>query len=258
MATAPQPSALPQLTPSQVLKADVAQWLELAKQWSVDTRCATPAFLTQDMDPVTQTVTAQVAIQERVRTASGPQWWDVPPIVMVPVVMLRGGGFVDTFPLKKGDEGLLVFCDTCFDLWWQNGQNNAPTAANVLATAKSAGLTPTPSGSQRQNEVRRHYIHDCGFVPGMWSQPSKLSSYSTTSRQIRTDDGTTTVIDVSTAGVSIKGATVTAADGGTAQALMTDTFYQYWVTNVLPFLTSKGFTGGPPPAGSETTVLKGQ
>jgi Phage protein Gp138 N-terminal domain len=257
VATSPQPSALTQLTPSQVLRADVSQWLELAKQQSVDIRVATPAFLTQDMDAATQTVTVQVAIQERVRTAIGPQWWDIPPIIMVPVVMPRGGGYGVTLPLKKGDEGLLVFCDTCFDLWWQRGQTGAPTAANVAATARAAGVTAAPSGSQRQNEVRRHYLHDCGFIPGMSSQPNVLLNYSTNSLQIRSDDGMT-VIDVAESGVTITGAAVTAANGGTIQKLMTDAFYQYWVTIVLPFLESKGFTGGTPPLNSETTVLKGQ
>lgn len=247
MSSVPQPNPLLQLTPSQVNQVDVAQWLELAKQMSVETRCASPAFLTEDMDTSgTQTVTVQIAIQERVRTATGPQWWDVPPIVMVPVVLPRGGGFSVTLPLKKGDEGLLVFCDACFDLWWQNGQQGT-VAQN---TPNSGGKT------QRQNEVRRHYIHDCGFWPGMWSQPNVLANYSSTSMQLRRDDGSA-LIDVGS-GVSITAPSVTASNGGTAQALLTDTFYQYYVNVVLPFLESKGFTGGAPPTGSETTVLKGQ
>ncbi len=196
---------------------------------------------------MTQTVTVQVAIQERVRTAKGPAWVDIPPIIMVPVLLPRGGGFAATFPLKKGDEGLLIFCDTCFDFWWLNGQSNSAT------------------GTQRQNEVRRHYIHDCGFYPGMSSQPNVLANYSTSSMQLRSDDGAT-VVDVSAAGVAITGeavaltaATVTATvNGGTAYALMNDIFYQWWAANIYPFLVSKGYAGPAIPLGSETTVLKGQ
>src|ERR1700733_5561995 len=130
MATTPAPNPLFQLTPSQVNRAQSEQWRQIVRQSLNDVRCATPAFLTEDMNADTQTVTIQIAIQEQVRTNAGPQWWDVPPIIMVPVVLPRGGGYSITLPLKKGDEGLLVFCDTCFDFWWVNGQNNSPKPAN--------------------------------------------------------------------------------------------------------------------------------
>ena len=236
------------LTPSQLNSAGPTQWRQLIRQALDDTRCATPAFLVEDLNPTAQTVTVQIAIQERIRPNSGAaQWWDVPPVVNVPIVVPRGGGYSVTLPLRKGDEGLLVFCDTCFDNWWANGQNGAPKAANATEA----------SGSQRQLEVRRHYVHDCGFIPGMWSQKHLLVDYSATSLQIRSDDSST-VIDVSANGVSIKGALVTAADVGTPQTLMTNTFYQWYVTNVQPFLVSKGYVGPAVPVGSETTVLKGQ
>ena len=185
------------LTPAQINQAAPAQWRQMIRQALADTRCATPAFLVEDMgaggEP--QTVTVQIAIQERVRPPAGPaQWWDVPPIVNVPIVVPRGGGFSITLPLKKGDNGLLVFCDTCFDNWWANGQTNAPPAQNTPA------LPVCPSGSQRQNEVRRHYVHDCGFIPGMWSKQDRLTNYSTNSLQIRSDDGTT-LIDFAPTGV---------------------------------------------------------
>jgi hypothetical protein len=209
---------------------------------------ASPAFLTQDMSS-NQTVTVQIAIQERVRYNGQQQWWDVPPIINVPILIPRGGGFSVTLPLKKGDQGLLIFCDTCFDNWWVNGQTAAPPAQNPGTTA--------PSGSQRQLEIRRHHVHDCGFFPGMWSQNNLLTDYSTDSLQIRSDDGNT-IIDVAEAGVTISGAAVTAKNEGTALPLMNDTFYQWYVTNIQPFLVAKGYAGPAVPVGSETTILKGQ
>jgi hypothetical protein len=200
-----------------------------------------------------QTVTVQIALQERVRPSSGKaQWWDVPPITNVPIVVPRGGGYSITLPLKKGDQGLLVFCDTCFDNWWVNGQANAPPAANLQAGQP-------PSGSQRQFEVRRHHVHDCGFLPGMWSQNNLLSAYSVDSLQVRRDDGSA-LVDVSASGVKVQGAAVTVTDtsGGVPQALITDAFFQWYVTNVQPFLVSKGYAGPTVPINSETTVLKGQ
>ena len=138
MSTAPGPNPLFSLTPSQVIAADSEQWRQAIRQALADTRCATPAFLTEDLDPTTQTVTVQISIQERVRTPTGPQWWDTPPIIKVPIIVPRGGGYAVTLPLKKGDEGLLVFCDTCFDLWWHNGQEGT-IAKN---TPNSGGKRP--------------------------------------------------------------------------------------------------------------------
>lgn len=235
------------LSPSQLNYADTAQWKLVIKQALADTRCATPAFLVNDLS-ASQTVTVQIAIQERVRTATAQQWWDIPPITNVPIVTPRGGGYSITLPLKKGDQGLLVFCDTCFDNWWVNGQSNAPPAQN----------TGQVSGSQRQFEVRRHHVHDCGFLPGMWSQNNLLTNYSTTSLQIRSDDGAT-VIDVSENGVEITAGAVSAkSTGGTPQALMNDTFFQWYMKNIQPFLVSKGYAGPAIPLNCETTILKGQ
>lgn len=232
----------PGLTPSQINSAEPAQWRQIVRQALDDTRCSTTAFLAEDIDPDRQTVTVQIAIQERVRPANGKaQWWDVPPIVNVPILTPRGGGYSITLPLKKGDQGLLIFCDTCFDNWWLNGQNNAPPAANVRVA----------SGSQRQFEVRRHHVHDCGFAPGLWSQNNVLTDYSIDSLQIRRDDGSA-IIDVSDASVVVKN------NGGTPLALVNDVFFQWYVLNVQPFLVSKGYIGPPIPVNSETTILKGQ
>jgi hypothetical protein len=247
----------PGLTPAQLNYAESEQWKQIIKQALADTRCASPAFLVDDMSD-DQTVTVQIALQERVRQPAGQQWMDIPPIVNVPIMVPRGGGFSQTLPLKKGDQGMLIFCDTCFDNWWVNGQDNAPPAANVT----------TPSGSQRQLEIRRHYVHDCGFFPGLWSQNNLIEDYSTNSMQLRADDGSA-YVDIASNVVTVSGAdevdltapTVHVSDGsGTPLALMNDNFYQYFVVSILPFLRSltPPYVGPNPPLNSETTVLKGQ
>lgn len=240
------------LTPAQLNYSETSQWKQIIKQALMDTRCASVAFLAEDLDTTKQTVTVQIAIQERVRTQSGAQWWDVPPIILVPVVLPRGGGFSCTLPLKKGDSGLLVFCDTCFDTWWKNGTSGAPKAQNLADNVPA-------SGSQKQFEVRRHYVHDCGFIPGMWSQQDLLSDYSSDSMQLRSDDGQT-FVDIAPSSIELKSAAVTIGNGGTALPLVNDNFYQWFVTEVLPYLRSltPPFTGPNPPTNSETTILKGQ
>lgn len=237
MGTAP---TTPGLTPPQLNYAESEQWKQIIKQSLADTRCASPAFLVEDMNTDKQTVVVQIAIQERVRIPQGQAWHDVPPIVNVPVIFPRGGGFSLTLPLKKGNQGLLIFCDTCFDNWYLNGQDNAPPAANVSS----------PSGSQRQFEIRRHYVHDCGFLPGMGSQNHVLTDYSADSMQLRSDDGNI-VLDVSESGVAVTG-------GGIALPLVNDNWLQWFITNMQPFLVSQGYLGPPMPVDSETTVLKGE
>lgn len=233
------PSQLPSLSPAQVNMAESEQWKQIIRQALSDTRCATPAFLTEDFDTTEETVTVQIAIQERVRTVQGAKWYDIPPITHVPVVLPRGGGFSITVPLKKGDEGLLVFCDTCFDYWWKYG-----------ATGPKADNVSSASGSQRQLEVRRHYVHDCGFIPGMSSQPNKLGDYSTTALQVRKDDGSI-IIELNDNNVLVKGT-------GTPLALMNDNFFSWYRDNVQPFLVSKGYAGPGIPANPETTIFKAE
>jgi hypothetical protein len=170
-------TSVPQLTPSQLNYAESSQWQEILKQALADLRVAIPAIV-QSFDPVEQTVTVQIALREVVRTDSGPQNVAIQPIYKVPVVLPRAGGFCLTMPLTAGDEGMLVFCDMCIDLWWVRG------------------------GTQNQLERRRHDITDCGFYPGMWSQPRVLAHYSANSAQLRSDDDTV-VIDVALAGITL-------------------------------------------------------
>lgn len=157
-------SSLPQLTPAQLNYAVTAQWKEILRQALTDLRVSIPAIV-QSFDPETQTVTVQVAIREVVKTPAGPQNTDIYPIAFVPVVFPSAGGFSLTLPVQPGDEGMLVFCDMCIDLWWVRG------------------------GVQNQFERRRHDVSDCGFYPGGRSKPRSLSNYSTDSAQLRSDDG---------------------------------------------------------------------
>jgi phage baseplate assembly protein gpV len=91
-----------------------------------------------------------------------------PPIQLydVPVVFPRGGGCSLTFPLKSGDECLVVFAARCIDSWWQSGGvNNVPM------------------------EPRLHDLSDGFCIPGPYSQPNVISNISTTDVQLRSNDG---------------------------------------------------------------------
>lgn len=161
-------SASPQLTPDQINYAQTAQWKTILRQALADLRVAIPAVVT-DFDAAKQVVTVEIAIREVVRTQSGPVDTAIAPIYNVPVIYPSAGGFSLTLPIQSGDEGFLVFCDMCIDLWWSRG------------------------GIQNQFERRRHDLSDCGFIPGGKNQKKLLSNYSTDSAQLRSDDGSTYV-----------------------------------------------------------------
>lgn len=185
------PPSLPQLTPSQVNYSPTAQWRSILRQAFMDLRCAAPAIV-QAFDPVKQVVTVQIAVSELVQFQGGPQWIPINPIYNVPIILPRAGGFALTLPIEEGDEGILIFCDACIDLWWANGGVQPPEGAPLV---------------QPQFERRRHDLTDCGFYPGMWSQPNVLQNYSTESAQLRSDDGTV-IIDVAEEGVTITAPTL--------------------------------------------------
>jgi hypothetical protein len=238
---------IPLLTPQQAVTAETAQWKELIRQAAADLRVAIPGII-QSFDPVRQLAVVQVALRENVRTVvnttTGQSSYKdvaIQPLKDVLVVIPRGGGYSFTLPLRAGDECLLVFGDMARDLWWVRG------------------------GVQNQFEKRRHDISDAFCIPGPWSNPRALANWSTTSAQLRSDDGTV-VIDVAETGVTVtapKVETVTpaatiGASGGTAQPLVNQAWLTWYETNIQPFLVSKGYSGPAQPSASVTTVLEAE
>ncbi len=127
---------------------------------------AMPATLdSYDADKIT--CSAQPTIKGQWRDPGGKtQWIKMPLCVDVPVFFPSGGGYTLTFPLKKGDEGLLVFASRCIDAWWKQG------------------------GVQSQTDLRMHDLSDGFFFPQFWNQERLLSPKpSTDSTQLRSDDG---------------------------------------------------------------------
>jgi hypothetical protein len=148
-----------------------------------DLRVAMPAIV-QSFDEDTQTVVVLPAIREQMLNKQRvPVPTDLPPISYVPIVLPRGGEYVLTMPIQPGDEGLLVIADACIDAWYQSG------------------------GLQNQIDLRRHDLTDAFFIVGCWSQPRKLSNYSTSKAQLRSLDGNT-VIELGSSEITIKAPTV--------------------------------------------------
>ncbi|AST68946.1 translation initiation factor IF-2 [Kosakonia cowanii] len=128
-------------------------------------RVATPGII-QSFDPESCTCTVQPAIMGKSDDGQGNvRSQPLPLLVDVPVIFPRGGGCTLTFPVKAGDECLLIFADRCIDFWWQSG------------------------GVQEPVDTRMHDLSDAFAIPGPMSQTRKIGGISTSAAQLRTDDG---------------------------------------------------------------------
>lgn len=159
------------------------QLLRSQESASSKIRVAMPGII-QEFDPATQTATVQLAIREKVINSSGESsMMEIPMLLDVPIVFPKAGGFSVTFPVKKGDECLVVFGDMCIDAWWQSG------------------------GVQNQVETRRHDLSDGFAIMGVSSVPNAVSNYSTNSVQMRNKSGST-FVEVTEGDVNVKASNV--------------------------------------------------
>lgn len=94
---------------------------------------------------------------------------DLPILINVPVIFPRGGGFSMTFPVKKGDECLLVFCERSIDNWHATGKVKIPGAR------------------------RFHDLSDATAFVGLSSIPNKVPNYDDTNLQIKKDDDSVSI-----------------------------------------------------------------
>lgn len=113
-----------------------------------------------------QTCVVQPTIQATQTAPNGSKALVTLPLLLdVPVVFPGGGGLTLTFPVSAGDECLVTFAARCIDGWWYSGGVQAP-------------LHP-----------RMHNLSDGFAHVGVRSRPRALSGVSTTSAQLRSDDG---------------------------------------------------------------------
>lgn len=125
---------------------------------------AIPAQVTK-YNPEAITVECQPLIQGRRTKEDGSvELMTLPLLLDCPVIFPHAGGGSITFPIKVGDEVLVIFSCRGIDFWWQN-----------------SGIQPPP-------EIRMHDLSDGFALPGIWSQPKKIGNLSTDSLMIRSDD----------------------------------------------------------------------
>lgn len=133
--------------------------------WQANIWTALPAIV-EAVDLTKKTVSLQPAIQAQVRNKEGV-WSNVtlPVLTDCPIVFPGGGGFTLTFPIAKGDEGIVLIASRCIDSWWQSG------------------------GVQPQAELRMHDLSDGMFIPGLSSIPNVPTTIATDKVQLRNSAG---------------------------------------------------------------------
>ncbi|NHB94369.1 phage baseplate assembly protein V [Photorhabdus cinerea] len=128
-------------------------------------RVAMPGII-QSFNAEAATCVVQPAIKSGIADPEGKATSvSLPLLVDVPVIFPRGGGVTLTFPVKAGDECLVIFADRCIDFWWQSG------------------------GVQEPADQRQHDLSDAFAIVGPQSQSKRISGISTNTAQLRSDDG---------------------------------------------------------------------
>ena len=126
---------------------------------------------------------------------------DLPVLINVPVQYPRGGGYSMTFPVTKGDECLLVFCERSIDNWFRTGEVKEPL------------------------HKRFHNLSDATVFVGLSSQNNTVPNYNTSEVEIKKDDGSAIItisqdeITVKTTGTTIVDAFTSTADPGLTAVL---------------------------------------
>ena len=122
-------------------------------------------------DPETQTAEVQPTIR-RIFVSKGAdgteeeRFVDIPKLINVPVVFLRGGGWCITFPVKPGDECIVHFSERSIDQWRKE------------------------SGVQNPKDWRMHSYSDAICQVGLSSEANAITSFNNDNFQVRNESGT--------------------------------------------------------------------
>jgi hypothetical protein len=127
----------------------------------VDIHTSGPGIV-QSFDATKQTAVVKPVVQKFFR---GHGFKPLPPLMDVPVQFPRGGGFVLTFPVKAGDECLLVFAERAIDHWHAMG------------------------GVQPPSDFRTHSLSDAFAIMGVSSLPNVVPDFNASAVELRSLDG---------------------------------------------------------------------
>tara|TARA_R110000744_G_scaffold20470_1_gene53728 strand:- start:2966 stop:3682 length:717 start_codon:yes stop_codon:yes gene_type:complete len=151
----------------------------------------------ETFDAEKQLATIQPAIKRIFITRDGEKEIltpsDLPLLINVPIIFPRGGGFSLTFPVKKGDECLISFCERSIDNWHNTGKIQIPGAR------------------------RFHSLSDATAFVGLSSLVNKIPNYDDTNTQLKSDDGKVEITLLDDGTISIKAETKVTVDAPDAE-----------------------------------------
>ena len=116
----------------------------------------------KSFDSAKQTAVVRPAIQKLFR---GQGFKPLPELMDVPVQFARGGDIVQTFPVKSGDECILIFSERAIDHWHARG------------------------GVQPPSDFRTHSLSDAFAIVGISSEHRIIPDFNNDAMELRTLDG---------------------------------------------------------------------
>ena len=132
--------------------SNVADFNSAIKAHDLDTRVSAIGIISS-YNPTNSTAEIQLVSKEGVRDMDGTvESKELPLLLDVPICFPHSKEHAITFPIKEGDECIVVFSDRAIDNWWQNG------------------------GVQEQNIDRMHDLSDAIAFVAPYSQKTKLGT----------------------------------------------------------------------------------
>lgn len=197
-----KPSSNFGLTIEERLCPATAAYYALRNNIMQSLRVAVPAVVRAFTPGPPASVSVEIVTNELVQRSLGgvepfTESVRLPLLEDVPVVMPGAGGYILTFPIQPGDECLLVFSDTPLDAWWEQGP-------------------PSQGVSNELISARRHSLSDAIAIFGLRSKPRGLADYSTTSAQLRNEDGSV-VVDIAASKLTVTAPSVEVNCSGEAK-----------------------------------------
>ena len=111
---------------SQIYSSESKKFDSLKEELMFRMHCCMPCIV-QAYDREKQTVDCQPLIRERIIAETGQiQYVQYPLLINVPVVQYTFGTARLRFPIKEGDECLVIFSDLAIDNWWIEGSIQNP------------------------------------------------------------------------------------------------------------------------------------
>jgi Phage protein Gp138 N-terminal domain len=192
--------------------------------WQAGMWTAMPAVV-QTFDASVMTCEVQITVPINFKSPEDGStiWKNVPLLRDCPVIFPSGGGATLTFPVKAGDEGLVIFASRCIDAWWAYSK-----------------IQPPPY-------IRMHNLSDGFFLPGVKSKPNVISNVSTTETQLRSNDGNTVIgLNATSSTITLKATTININGNVAITGTLTDNGKNVGSTHTHTGVTPGSGTSGAP------------